>query len=109
MWLLRAYPALWARSWLASPAGLPGPSPLKCPRIGEDGTHRVSLLDDPGGPLAGVGGPDLTAQLGAKRRGRTRESPDVWFSRGFTRPPGPRLATTPTEPPTSKPVVPGCV
>ena len=27
----------------------------------------------------------------------------LWFSRGFTRPPGPRLATTPSEPTTSKP------
>src|SRR5439155_9129018 len=41
-----------------------------------------------------------------KRRGRTRESPHLWFPGCFTRPPGTSTRHHPREPTASKPVVP---
>lgn len=55
-------------------------------------------------------GPRLDGCLGLFRRGRTRESPHLWFCPVFYEASGPpRLATSPTKSATSKPGVPnGC-
>src|SRR3954452_5951798 len=82
-------------------------SPLKCPRIGEGDPHRVSLLVDPGHPHRRLWGP-RTHWLGLTRqRAGSRETPHLFVPASFNEANrDPRLATTQTEPATSKPVVP---
>src|SRR5215213_693354 len=71
------------------PAGLPGASFLRCSPVGGSGPSGVSPRSDTGSPTAGGRGavPHSPSRV-TKQGGRTRESPHVWFSGGFTRPTG---------------------
>jgi hypothetical protein len=99
-WLLRVCPAIWVSPFAshaggvakrqpdrASPraaqAGVPGAWPAVC--------HGLVPAQAPGTMDCGL--------VSAKRRVGSRETSHLCCCRGFTRPPAPRLATTPTNRP----------